>query len=153
DSSDLELIEDDDDDQMVGMRFTSVDVPQGATITSAYIQFKVDETNSGSADLTFRGQAAGNAAAFSSSDHNLSSRATTSASASWQPAAWTSTGEASADQRTPELASIVQEIVSRGDWTSGNAMAFFVTGSGERTAESYNGDSNGAPLLHIEWTY
>ncbi|MBT8401043.1 MAG: hypothetical protein KJO98_11250, partial [Rhodothermia bacterium] len=78
---------------------------------------------------------------------------TTSASTGWQPAPWTSRGQAGADQRTPDLSSVIQEIVSRGDWNSGNAMAILVSGSGERTAESYNGDSNGAPLLHIEWTY
>ena len=152
-SSDLELIADGSKQQLVGMRFTNIDVPQGATITSAYIQFKVDETNSGSTSLTFRGQDAGNAASFSTSDYNLSNRATTGASASWQPAAWNSTGQAGTDQRTSDLSGIIQEIVSRGDWASGNAMAILVSGSGERTAESYNGDSNGAPLLHIEWTY
>jgi len=30
-------------------------------------------------------------------------------------------------------------------------MAIFVTGSGRRTAESYNGSSTGAALLHIEF--
>ena len=42
-SSDLELINDNGDDQIVGMRFTGVEVPRRATITSAWIQFQVDE--------------------------------------------------------------------------------------------------------------
>jgi hypothetical protein len=30
-------------------------------------------------------------------------------------------------------------------------MVIIVTGTGERTAESYNGSPSGAPLLHIEF--
>ena len=150
-SSDLELIRDGSDLQTVGIRFNSIGIPQGATITEAYIQFKVDETNSGSTSVTFRGQDAGNAAAFTTSDYNLSSRGQTAASASWQPVAWDTVGEAGSEHRSPDLSSIIQEIVDRGDWSSGNAIAILVSGSGERTAESYNGDSSGAPLLHVDW--
>jgi hypothetical protein len=30
-------------------------------------------------------------------------------------------------------------------------MVMIITGSGERTAEAYNGDAAGAALLHIEY--
>ncbi len=150
DSSDLELVED-GGDQLVGMRFTGVSIPQGATITNAYIQFTVDETDSGIANLTFRGQDADDADAFSSSDDDISDRPTTSASASWSPAAWNSVGAAGADQRTPDLSAIIQEIVNRGGWSSGNDLVLIVSGTGERTAESYDGSASKAPLLHIEY--
>ena len=42
DSSNLELVND-GSDQTVGMRFTAVGIPQGATILNAFVQFKVDE--------------------------------------------------------------------------------------------------------------
>ena len=42
-SSDLELVFDKGGNQTVGMRFRGINVPQGATITKAYIQFQVDE--------------------------------------------------------------------------------------------------------------
>ena len=58
---------------------------------------------------------------------------------------------AGADQRTPDLSAIVQEIIDRTDWSPGNALAIIITGTGERTAESYNGSSSGAPLLHVEY--
>jgi len=41
DSTDLELVRD-TNDQQVGMRFTGVNIPQGATILNAYIQFTDD---------------------------------------------------------------------------------------------------------------
>ncbi|MGA1843834.1 MAG: PilC/PilY family type IV pilus protein [bacterium] len=55
--------------------------------------------------------------------------------------------------RTPDLSQIVQEIVDRSGWNSGNAMAFIITGSGCRIAESYDGESGAAPLLHVEYIH
>ena len=93
-SSDLELSSDGSDSQLIGMRFTGIGIPAGATITNAYILFTVDETNSGWTSLTIRGQDSGDAPAFTTSDYNVSDRATTSASANWRPAAWSSVGAA-----------------------------------------------------------
>jgi hypothetical protein len=47
------------------------------------------------------------------------------------------------------MASVIQEIVNRPGWSSGNALMVIITGSGERVAESYDGDPDGAPLLHV----
>ena len=151
-SSDLEMVFD-GSDQTVGMRFNGIGIPQGATITNAYIQFKVDETPSGQADLTITGQDVNDAATFSSQSNNITSRATTSASVSWPSVPpWSTVGEAGPDQQTPNIASVIQEIVDRGGWSSGNSLVLIVTGSGERVAESFNGDPGGAPLVHIEYT-
>jgi len=150
-SSDLELVYD-QSNQDVGLRFTDIQIPQGATISSASIQFTVDETSSGSTDLVVRGQASSNPSTFTSSSGNISSRATTSAFVDWSPSAWSSVGSAGAAQQTPNLAAVVQEITDRGDWTSGNAMVFIINGTGERVAEAYDGVSSSAPLLSITYT-
>ena len=150
-SSDLELIADGSNDQLVGMRFTNVTVPNGATISSAYTQFQVDETNSGATNINIQGQAIDDAPTFTSGNSNISSRSRTSASVAWAPVAWTTVGEAGPDQRTPDIKAVMQEIVNRPGWASGNDMVIIITGSGERTAEAYNGSSSGAALLHIEY--
>ena len=55
--------------------------------------------------------------------------------------------------RTPDLKSIIQEIVNTGNsWVSGNDIAFIVTGSGSRRAWSYDGKSNSAPRLFVTFT-
>jgi hypothetical protein len=59
--------------------------------------------------------------------------------------------EAGPDQQTPDLSPVIQEIVDRPGWSSGNALAIIITGSGKRVAESFNGDANGAPLLHLRY--
>ncbi len=70
---------------------------------------------------------------------------------SWNPVAWTTKGEAGPDQQTPDIASIIQEIVNPLGWSSGNSLVIIITGTGQRTAESFDGDQNGAPLLHVEY--
>ncbi|MGB5538984.1 MAG: DNRLRE domain-containing protein, partial [Gammaproteobacteria bacterium] len=150
-SSDLELISDGGNAQLVGMRFTGVAVPNGATISNAWIQFKVDETNTGATNVNIQGETSDSALQFTTTNSNISSRGRTTASIPWAPVSWTTVGEAGPDQRTPDISAVIQEIVNRPGWASGNDMVMIITGSGERTAESYNGDAAGAPLLHIEY--
>jgi uncharacterized repeat protein (TIGR01451 family) len=150
-SSDLELVND-DTDQLVGMRFVGVNIPQGAKINNAYIQFQVDETSSVATNLTIRGQDVDNALTFASTANNISNRATTDASVIWNPVPWNTVGAAGVEQRTANLSTVIQEIVNRSGWSSGNSLATIITGTGERVAESFNGDQLGAPLLHVEFT-
>ena len=151
-SSDLELIDEEGfrEDQIVGVRFLNVTIPPGAPINSAYIDFTTDETSSVATSVVFRGEDAADAARFTATVDNISDRATTTASVSWNSIpAWNTVGEV---HTTPDLASVVQEIVDRGDWSSGNAMVFIVTGSGVRVAESYDGSPTQAPLLRVDYT-
>jgi hypothetical protein len=150
-SSDLELTYD-RSYQTVGMRFGGTAIPVGATIVNAYIQFQTDETQSVATSLTIQGEDADNAGSFLRLTGNISSRPRTAAAVSWSPPAWTTAGEAGPDQRTPNIASVIQEIVNRPGWSSENAMVLIITGTGERVAESYDGNSAAAPLLHVEFT-
>jgi PKD repeat protein len=150
-SSDLELVFD-GSDQTVGMRFNGMTIPPGATTTNAHVQFTVDESHSVATSLTLQGEATDDAETFTTSGRNISSRSKTASSVSWSPAPWTTVGEAGPDQRTPNIASLIQEIVNRPGWSSGNSLVIIVSGTGHRTAESYNGVPGAAPLLHVEYT-
>ena len=150
-SGDLELVADGRrGNQTVGMRFTGIGVPPGAVITEAYVQFQTDRATSGITSLTIQGQAADDPATFAKTTNNISSRPRTGQSVLWAPVpAWSTTGAAGPDQRTPDISSVVQAIVNRQGWASGNAMVIILTGSGKRAAESFNGAA--APILHIEY--
>ena len=150
-SSDLELV-DEGSNQFVGIRFNGLSIPQGANITNAYIQFQVDEPFSGTTDLMIEGHATNNAPTFTSANANISNRNRTNAVVGWTPVPWTTVGEAGTDQQTPDIATVIQEIINRPQWLSGNSLAVILSGSGRRTAESFNGDPNGAALLHIDYT-
>jgi hypothetical protein len=72
---------------------------------------------------------------------------------SWNSiAGWGASDGAGPNQKTPSLTSIVQALVNRSGWASGNAMAFIITGTGHRTAEAYEGGAGIAALLHVEYT-
>jgi hypothetical protein len=153
DSSDLELIQDGDTVQMVGVRFASVNIPKGTKILSAHIQFTCDEIggkNLNPFNLTVHGEANDAAATYTSATSNITSRAQTTASVAWTGTPdWTLVGEASQAQRTPNLAVIVQEIIDRGGWVQGGPIAFMFDGQGSRCAEAFESGAATAPKLVV----
>ncbi len=151
-SSDLELVEDGSDLQVVGLRFPGVVIPPGATIEQAWVQFETDEVQTGAAALTLEGETTPQAPAFQALTNNVSTRPRTTASLPWAPAPWTLVGEQGLNQRTSSLVSVIQELVDAPAWAGGDAVVLIVTGSGRRTARSFDGGAAGAPLLHVEYT-
>ena len=153
-SSDLELVDDPTQNgnaQVVGLRFTNVTLPAGAYVTNAYIQFTTDEQTYGTSSLLIKGQAADNAPTFTTATADVSGRTTTAAAVTWAPGDWTTEGQASTGQATPNLKDVVQEIIGRTGWLSGNALVFTITGSGTKTAEAYEGSAAQAPQLVVEY--
>jgi PKD repeat protein len=135
--------------QTIGIRFADLAVPPDADITEAWIQFRATGSTSGTASVQVRGIDQDNTATFTTSSTTVSSRPLTTAGSTWSPPAWTS-GQAGAAQRTTDLSQIVQEILDRPGWQSGNALAFSMTGTGERRASSHDGVQ--APVLHLAYT-
>ena len=151
-SSDLELTTDGTTQQVVGLRFTALAIPAGATVTNAYVQFRTDEVSTGTSSLTIRAENTDNAPAYTSTSGNVTSRATTTASVPWTPPDWPTVGAVTEAQRTPNLATLVQAVVSRTGWAQGNALALQISGTGRRTAEAFESGATLAPLLHVEYT-
>ncbi|MDX2133619.1 MAG: DUF839 domain-containing protein [Saprospiraceae bacterium] len=146
-SSDLELVQESTSDpnskQIVGLRFGKVDVPAGAAILSARIQFTYD--NSKTLDpciLYFKAENSGNPQTFTDNlAFELVNRPKLTDSVRWDVPSWAggSTGTRGPAQLSSDISALVQQLVSRPDWSSGNAMAFYLTGEGTREAESYEG--------------
>lgn len=135
--------------QTIGIRFDGLGVPENATITEAWIQFRSNGSNSAATSVQVRGIAADDTPTFTTSSTTVSSRPRTSAEVTWAPPAWSS-GQSGAAQRTPDLRTVAQEIVGRPGWRQGNALAFVMTGTGERRASSHDGAV--APVLHLAYT-
>jgi len=152
--NDLELgdAEHDGLPQLVGLRYTGVSVPQGAQIIEAYIQFTTDDdTTSEYTSLAIQGQFVGDAPAFVSATNNVSDRLRTTASVAWEPDPWPVMGERGYAQRTPDIAPVISEIVDGDEWVSGNSLALIVSGTGQRTAMSYERWNSNAARLHISY--
>lgn len=151
-STDLEFVQDGSNVQTaIGLRFPTVQIPPGAKIVKAYVQFSTDETSSVPTNLVIRGQAAVNAPTFTATKKNVSNRPKTIASVTWAPPAWSILDETSVNQRTPDLSSVIQEMIGLPGWVSGGSLVLIVTGAGKRVAEAVEGSPARAPLLHVEF--
>jgi hypothetical protein len=136
-SSDLEMVSDRREPQMVGIRFRNLDIPPGANVTNAYVQFTSDEISNGTTNLSISAETSGNAPGFQKTAFNLTSRPQTKTSVPWSVPAWSSVGAQGPAQATPDIAAVVQEVVDT-TWTEGDSLVIFVQGSGARVAESYS---------------
>jgi hypothetical protein len=152
-SGDIELIREsgwmglNEYDQIVVIRFANINIPNGAIIQNAYLQFKTDETNNKNpSNLLIKGELNPNASQFSNSSDNVSNRTLTLSSVSWAPANWSTDNEIGINQQTPDLSQIVTEIVNQVDWQAFNSIAFVISGEGRRTASASN------VVLNVEYT-
>ncbi|MDH4471740.1 MAG: PKD domain-containing protein [Fluviicola sp.] len=145
-SSDLEIGNDTGVDQYMGVRFQNVNVPQGAIISNARIRFRADETDAFSSQMNIyiKAEDVNNSAQFTTTAGNISGRTLTTAMYTWPDGSvpgWT----ADTYYDTPNLSTVIQEVVDRGGWNSGNAMSFVfwsdLAESSERVAYAYEGGS------------
>lgn len=150
-SSDLEMVDDTQTNgyQTVGIRFQSVNIPQGADISKAYVRFTAKDAKSGTCNLTFYGQDVDDAGTFTTSAYNISSRTKTSTSQGWSPGAWTHRYI----YDTPDISTVIEEIVGRPNWSSSNDLALIITGpdNHERRTFAYDGETASVPVLFIEY--
>ena len=135
------------------LRFRNVTVPQGATITVAYITLRESASQTGTVvRLKIIGNDADNAVSPTSTAE-FDALVETTAQVDWDNLA---AQTEFALKNTDSIVAIVQEIVDRGSWASGNAMQFMINNDGSDSAavryyESFDDEEDEAPLLHIEY--
>jgi hypothetical protein len=134
-----------------GMRFSSVNIPAGATITSAKLKTTINVAN---ATITgkLRLEDTANASAFSESARQPGDLIVLTKELSIT--GFTPTGAFTMSGAT--LSSMVQTIIDKTGWASGQAMAFALIGTGGSAHGSFseyghNGQAN-APHLELDWT-
>jgi len=139
-----------------GKRFTNITIPKGSTITAAYLTIRCASSESDTVCKSIiQGEDVDDAAQFSDlADYQ--GRTRTTALVYWDSIpAWT----ADTDYDSPEIKTIIQEIIDREGWASGQDIVIFWddhdgrSDSGAyRRGYSYDGSSTYAPKLHIEYT-
>ena len=151
------------------LRWTSVAIPNKAVITTAYFKVTAKSAlNSGTViNSVITGRKLSTATAITNLSEYQAARGTivggaddddiTDASVAWNAiAAWTGDVEYS----SPELKTIIQEIVNQAGWESGNSLGLFwddhagnSDSGATRYAYNYSaGTPDDAPVLHIEYT-
>lgn len=142
-----------------GLRFQSVNIPQGSTITNAYIAMRAyNSTAAGSAAKTISiwGEKRISPPTFSTITSSVDSIGYRKGlNQTVQKVDWNNIPAWTANQfyQTPDLKAIVQEIVGQSGWgTSSKAMVFFMNSATEsRSVTAWDGGSTVAPLLHIDY--
>ena len=131
--------EGDPEDQNIltaGMRFQNIGIPKNATIDSAFIMVWSHEGKDAAdrALITIYGDASDNSPTFTE-DSLITDRNSTDATVLWEVAEeW----EIYQPYRTIDLSAIVQELVNRDGWQSGNAMSFIFEGQDQGPSEVDN---------------
>ncbi len=134
------------------VRFTNVTIPKGAVINSAVIRLEANTTTSGTGDRTnIHFEAADNPSAPTSGS-DLVGRSLGSA------VAWDDVGNWTAGNTydTPDLTTILQAVIDRTGWASGNAIQAHLVDDGSsgttRYFKSHNNDSAAAAELRVTYT-
>jgi hypothetical protein len=119
-----------------GLRFQNMTIPRGALIDSAFLRFCSHEgkTAEDVAKITIHGEASDNAVTYDL-NNLITDRPRTSASLLWTVDEEWGIWEF---YRTPNIGSIVQEIVNRSGWNYGNSMAFILTGENQGPSDLEN---------------
>ena len=136
----------------VWLRFPNVAIPTGAIIHSATITFKAAASNSANTavfDVYFNDE---NDAVAPTTAASANGKTKTDATVNWNLGNWSS-GQL---YSSPDLKALIQEVVDRPGWASGNAMMALLidTESADyRQAISYDTDPDNAALLEVEYDY
>lgn len=132
-----------------------LNVDQGTTISSSFLNLYAG-TSTGDFDMTVTGEDIDTAVAITESANDITGRTRTTASADWT--APTGTG---GRKESPELSAIIQEVVDRAGWQSGNFISILVMnkdaenpgGIGEYIQwRSYDQPGGEIPLLSVSTT-
>lgn len=141
----------------MSLRFLNITIPKDAIINSARIRFVSLSTKNPNITSRIQGVAEDNTAQFvvgvDPTQNTARERTKTSASVNWNGSI---SQTAEADLDSPDITSIVQEIVNRGGWSSGNAMAFFLSDNGSSGGEflsvyEYASSTTKAAILIIDY--
>lgn len=143
-----------------GMVFRDIGIPNNATIISANITITCRTRYTGTPMNTMiRGQYIGNSSTFTTKADfdNRRTNQNTTANVYWDNVPVWSVG---VSYTTPDISTVVQEIVSHVNWTSENSMCLFWDDWDDRTphgnyrlrsGESYDTDSSKCPKLEVTW--
>jgi hypothetical protein len=130
---------------MLQLHFEDVRVPQGVTIQSAELVLWGTSTENAIAfPVTIQGEASDDSKSFESVEFDSSNRPRTSASQTWEIPTWPSRNT---ELLTPDLSSIISEIIARPNWQPGNDLALFISGTHPTVAKTFGSFESGSPAV------
>lgn len=136
---------------LVGLRFP-LHLDPGARILSARLQLSAASASLQSASIRIEAQASVDAPPFQELVGNLSFRQRGEEDVLWLTEDWVHAGARGPRQQSPDLASILQEVVDRAGWSSGNALVLLLSAEdGQRVLRSADQPGASGAQLTIEY--
>jgi hypothetical protein len=116
-----------------GLRFTNINVPQNATVKEAYFEVLSSTDQWNPVVYTLYADNSGNSSTFSSTSKPSQRTGTTATvnynkDENWLNNTW---------RRSDNIAGVIQEIVNRSDWKSGNSVSLIAKGGGNQWGRKF----------------
>jgi len=127
-----------------------LNVPQGATITTSYLTLVPSSNSNDGTICTVYAEDVDNASQITTfANWTTALGRITTANVSWDFPALT----LNSAQNSPSLNAVIQEIVDRGSWASGNYINLLLDedGSSSVLAQFWSNTGTTAPVLHVEY--
>jgi hypothetical protein len=155
----------DNTDEFAGWRWQNVTIASGSTVNSAILSVRITATTTDEPKLTLWGDDHDNAAQFAANIGDISGRTKTAATGTWNDTdvgspinTFQQFGAATNGGAGTSLHAVVQEIIDRAGWASGNALAMFCSQTAPLDTtrdfgiDMYDLTSAAGALLDIDYT-
>ena len=144
-SNDLEFGRDGGGAQSVGLRFEAAALDKEADIKAAYFVFQAAETSKGAAHFEIEVENTLSAKTYSAGNAP-DDRSYLDADVDWNPGAW----KEGKTYKSADIADLIEAVLKEGGTDALDALAFRISGTGERVAEAFESDGQ-APQLVVEY--
>lgn len=134
-------------DRWAGLLFDNITIDQGDTINTASITFPVSGGANDDPHFDIYAEDTDDASTFTSSSNNISGRTPTTAKTTWN-----ATGVGAGAVASPDIAAVIQEIIYRPGWASGNAIAILLDCLSTNSFRFDTYDGSGTITLNIDYT-
>jgi len=134
----------------IGLRFLNATIPPGSTITAASLDVELTSGSFDDPDLTIYGHDTDDATTFTTTTNDISGRTQTTAATTW-----TASSLGTGVTTSPSITTIIQEIIDRPGWSSGNDIAILINGRTSSSAfriRSQDAGSGTPATLNVTYT-
>lgn len=133
-----------------GFRFQNVTIPAGSTINTASLNVYLTSGSFDDPDITIYAEDTDDAATFTTAASNISGRTPTTANTVWNV-----TNLTTGVKTSPDFAAVIQEVIDRGGWSSGNDIAIIYVGNDASSlmrVRAYDAGGGDYATLNIDYT-
>ena len=132
----------------IGTRYLDMTIPQGATVSEAYVELTASGNDSGTTTIQISAEASTDVQTYTSTSGSVTGRSYFSPAVSWSITnSWSTNGV----YRSPDLSAMITQVVGQSGWEPGDAIGIQLntTTSTDRRARTWDNSPAQAPRLVV----